>query len=266
MRSLPSQIFTFISTAYNFFYWFTKKQIYKNYGKNYIFDVKIDDFDYKLTFRNQPITANIVQRIEGRRERETLAIYKSIIKPGMNVLELGACFGEFTVLLDHLVTQSGKVIAVEGTPNIFSILKKNFEINKLKNTEIHSLFISNADKDVIFDTKDNHPYNAINRLKNKELNKISINEVIQKKTKISEFLNKINFKPDVILMDIEGFEVDVIEDLFLRSDIKINPVILFEMHPQLYERHKDLSYVVDILEEKNYRCIQIDSNMLCYPS
>ena len=261
---MSKKIFTLISIIYNRLYWWTKIFIYKRKGNNHIFNVKIDDFEYKLSFGDQPITAKIVQRIEGRREPETLAIYKSIITPGMKVLELGACFGEFTVILDHLVGNKGKLLSVEGTPNIFKILENNFKLNNLENTSIHKLFISNDVEEVIFMKDDKHPYDAIDRLKGKKNSELSNDLVKQKSMKISTFLNIQKFQPDIILMDIEGFEVDVLEDLFLNEDVSYRPKILFEIHEQLYEDDKNIDYLLNLLRNNNYHSVRISSNLFCY--
>ena len=264
------KFFKIISHIYWKLYWFIKITIYKRKGSNHIFDVRIDDFKYKLTFGSQPITANIVQRIEGRREPETMAIYKSIIHPGMKVLELGACFGEFTVLINYLVGSKGKLVAIEGTPNIFSILENNYKINKLKNTEIYNLFISNSKNKVIFNKKDNHPYNAINKLKQlneadniNQVSKLSSDYIEQQNLDLYSFLDKIKFYPDIIVMDIEGFEVDVIDSLFLNHNIGHRPIILFEVHESAYGE-KDLEYMLKLLKENNYRYRRINTNILCY--
>lgn len=262
--ALSKKIFTLISTIYNRLYWWTKIFIYKRKGNDHIFNVKIDDFEYKLSFGDQPITANIVQRIEGRREPETLAIYKSIITPGMKVLELGACFGEFTVILDHLVGNKGKLLSVEGTPNIFKILENNFKLNNLENTSIHKLFISNDAEEVIFMKDDKHPYDAIDRLKGKNYSELSNDLVKQKSMKISKFLNIQKFQPDIILMDIEGFEVDVLEDLLLNEDLSYRPKIMFEIHEQLYEADKNIDYLQNLLRNNNYHSVRISSNLFCY--
>lgn len=258
------KILIIITKIYSHLYWWAKIKRYNKFGNNHIFNINIDNFKYKLTFGSHTITANIVQRIEGRREPETQAIYKSIIMPGMNVLEIGACFGEFTVLIDNLVGKKGRLLSIEGTPNIFKILEQNKKINNLQNTKIYNLFVTNSDKDIIFGTKDMHPYAAIDRIKSND-NPINHNEtVIQKNVKVSNFLKELKFEPDVIVMDIEGFEVDVIEDLFLKNDLEKKPIILFENHPQYYNKDKNLEYLINILNKRNYRCIQINSNSLCY--
>lgn len=258
-----SKFYQKISSMYWSIYYLIKIQFYYKLSKknNNIFDIDLDGFKYKLTFLNQKIGPAIVQRIEGKREPETTAIYRSLVKPGMNVLELGACYGEFTVLLDHLVGPNGKLVSVEGTPNIFKILEKNIEINKLKNTRIFNLFISNTESEVVFLKDEMHPYNAIKRLNYKQAAKIN-NSKVQKNLRITDFLNDILFKPDIIVMDIEGFEVDVIEDLFKSNKIDYHPLILFEIHEHTYKN--GLDNLINILKSNNYQLRRIKENLLCF--
>jgi len=257
-------IYSAISYLYNKLYWFIKIRRYESYGNDYVFDVKIDDLCFKLGFFGQTIGPAIVQRIEGVREPETMAIYRTLIRPGDKVLELGACYGEFTVLIDYLVGRGngGKLVSVEGTPNTYKILEKNIEINNLKNTEIYELFITNSPNNVIYNNSDTHPYNAIERLKNTQSDYIN-GDILQKSMKISEFLEKINFNPDVIVMDIEGFEVDVLEDLLNPNNKKIyRPTIFFEIHEDMY--NKGIDYIYSLLDKAEYTHINIAGNLLCY--
>ena len=102
------------------------------------------------------------------------------------------------------------------------------------------------------------------KLKKKDTSSSNGHKVIQKHQKVSEFLADNNFNPDLIVMDIEGFEVDVIENLFLYKDLSIKPKILFEIHEEFYESPKDLEYLIGILNKNNYKCVRISSNLLCY--
>ena len=111
---------------------------------------------------------------------------------------------------------------------------------------------------------DKHPYDAIDRLKGKKNSELSNDLVKQKSMKISTFLNIQKFQPDIILMDIEGFEVDVLEDLFLNEDVSYRPKILFEIHEQLYEDDKNIDYLLNLLRNNNYHSVRISSNLFCY--
>ena len=172
-----------IAKIYNNLYWYAKVKKYRSYGSGYVFDINVDDFHYKLSFLSHPIGPAIVQRIEGRREPETMAIYRTLIRPGHKVLELGACYGEFTILIDHLVGSEGKLVSVEGTPNTYSILENNLRINNLKNTEIYNMFVTNSSKDIVYNAEDTHPYNAIERLKSNKTDKVD-DQIVQKSMKI----------------------------------------------------------------------------------
>lgn len=52
---------------------------------------------------------------------------KKIVKTGMNVVDIGANIGFFTVLFSRLVGLHGKVIAFEPSPRSFHILEKNLQ-------------------------------------------------------------------------------------------------------------------------------------------
>lgn len=67
--------------------------------------------------------------LHGVYEPETTKLVESIVKPGMNVVDVGASIGYFTLLLARQVGPDGKVLAVEPTKNQFPFLQKNVEIN-----------------------------------------------------------------------------------------------------------------------------------------
>ncbi|MBI4801346.1 MAG: FkbM family methyltransferase [Elusimicrobia bacterium] len=60
-------------------------------------------------------------------------IYKSAVKKGATVLEIGANIGFFTTLFAKLAGESGKVVAFEPDPDNFRLLEKNIQANDCKN-------------------------------------------------------------------------------------------------------------------------------------
>ena len=232
---------------------------------DYIFNIKVDDHNFKMNFNGYPINGAISERIDGKREEQTTAILKSIISPTMNVLEIGSCYGYFTNIISDMLKSDGRLVAIEGTPNNFKILTNNVEINKLSNTELYNHFvdINFKNENIYFDKNDINPYFAYNP-DNDTINKKSIvNKIKVTKILLTSFLNKINFSPDLIFMDIEGYELQVIEDLFLNK-LKVKPkYILFEIHNQFYPRDKPLEYLLNKLHSNNYSTIEIDDKILC---
>lgn len=242
-----------------------KAHKYSKFKPCHIFNITVDDMSFKMTFLDYHLVSAIIDRIEGRREPQTVAIIKSLIKTGDNILELGGCYGYFTTIMSKCTGTEGKVISIEGTPNNFRILNENLCINNIKNVETYNLFVTSKSDAVYFNPDDRNPYNAINKLEVKENNDFE-NQVSVPARRISSFLNEKQFSPDYIFMDIEGFEVEVFED-FSEGYLKSNrPVIVFEMHPTLYKGNKDFNFILEILKQNNYTHRKIGGNLICFPN
>lgn len=75
-------------------------------------------------------------------EKETLLL-STIIKNKMNVIDIGANIGFYTVLFSKWVGIKGKVWAFEPEPNNFNILSRNVIANQVKNANIYQKAILN---------------------------------------------------------------------------------------------------------------------------
>jgi FkbM family methyltransferase len=239
---------------------------YSRFPTGHVFRIVIDDFEYEMTFGDHPISNAIVQRIEGRREPETMAIYRSLIRPGNKILEIGSCYGEFTILMAHCAGPTGKVVAIEGTPNNFKLFQENLRLNNVLNVDAYNLFVSMGGCEARFGVGDTHPYNAIDLLKCHARAKNEGEQIIVPTVRPTEFLRRLGFVPDLIFMDIEGFEVDVFEDFSNNDYLKSHqPTILFEIHDSFYDPGRDYRFISTGLEEAGYACRRIGGNALCFP-
>jgi FkbM family methyltransferase len=61
---------------------------------------------------------------------------RSILRPGMNVIDIGANIGYFTALAARAVGSEGRVLAVEADPETFTLLRINVEMNRFENVEL----------------------------------------------------------------------------------------------------------------------------------
>jgi len=61
----------------------------------------------------------------------------------MNVFDLGANFGWFTLVLSKTVGSSGRVYSFEADPSLVNILKENVKLNNFSNISILSFAVSN---------------------------------------------------------------------------------------------------------------------------
>ena len=237
-------------------------------GDNLIYDINIDDLNFRMTFHNYSLGYAINERIEGIREPSTTAAIRSIVREGSNILELGGCYGYFTNIMSNCTGKNGKVVSIEGTPNNFNIIKDNVKLNKLDNVELHQVFISDdsGNSEVCFDIDERSPYGVLDTIRNGEPFENLENKIVVPCVKVSSFLDEIDFIPDHIFMDIEGCEIDVFQD-FARGYLKNNrPTIVFEIHEMFYSQEKNLNFIKSILNENNYYFRHDTDNLICFPN
>jgi FkbM family methyltransferase len=67
----------------------------------------------------------------------TSKIFKSLLKPGDVVIDVGANIGHYTLLAAAVVGPLGRIHAVECSPETLSMLSNNVSKNKLQNVVVH---------------------------------------------------------------------------------------------------------------------------------
>jgi FkbM family methyltransferase len=241
----------------NFSEWYS----YRAYKPGHVFTSKVDDDVFKLTFANYKLRGAIVDRIKGKREPDTAAIIRSTVPQGSTVLEIGGCYGYFTLIMSRSAGPEGRVISIKGVPNNFEILKTNLALNDAKNVLPLNYFVTSKTPSVTFGEKENNPYAAIKRIEQKKSVKGNSVETI----KVSNLLDQKNILPDFIFMDIEGFEVEVIEDLIEKFFHKHKPILIFELHECFYPEGKKTDYLRKELERAGYYTRKSGTNLICHP-
>ena len=66
-------------------------------------------------------------------EKDTTEYLKNLLKPGDTVIDIGANFGYFTLLMAKLVGPNGLVIAFEPDAEMYQLLEYNIMLNKFDN-------------------------------------------------------------------------------------------------------------------------------------
>ena len=74
-----------------------------------------------------------------------LLVFNALLRPGDNVLDVGANIGRMTVLASKLVGSSGQVLSFEPSPMVIASLYKNIFINRCQNVSIKNYAVSDAD-------------------------------------------------------------------------------------------------------------------------
>ena len=128
---------------------------------------------------------------------------KKELKKGDTVIDAGANIGYFTLFFSKLVGEKGKVIAFEPDPINFDILKKNIELNKITNVELVKKGISNKNESMrLYKSTVSGGHSLIKNEWGKEYTDIQT-------VTLDEYFKEQ--KIDAIKIDVEGFELEVIE-------------------------------------------------------
>jgi FkbM family methyltransferase len=163
-------------------------------------------------------------------EEETTKLFTEIVRDGMNVLDLGANVGYYTLLAGSQVGERGRVFAFEPWQGSFSLLQKNIEVNGFKNiTAVPKAVSSRCGRRELFLAKDpvHHSLALENGSKSVEVDVITVDE----------FVRERNISVDVVKMDVEGAESDVLEGM--ADTISKNPhmKLITELAPVHLERN-----------------------------
>jgi len=188
---------------------------------------KVNNYPMLLNFREPGIAKTLM--IYRERENSETNIIKDLIKPGMNVLEIGANIGYYTILMGKLVGRDGRLYAYEPYPFSYNTAKKNIELNNLSdNVELYDLAVS--DKNSVQKLYLGNGANLHTLLQNNR-NSGYINI---KTIDIMDVIKKIGRPINLLRMDIEGHERNIFAR-FSEENLNILPeYIFFEIHPVGY--------------------------------
>ena len=171
------------------------------------------------------------------------------LKQEMICLDIGANIGYYATMESHSVGKSGRVIAIEPFPINFSFLKRNMDLQKTSNYEVHNFAIGNVESEINF---------LISK-------KSNLSRVVQEGEKIPDGCELIRIplksidklveekkleKLDLLRMDVEGYELQILEGS--RNTIrKFKPMIQIEIHTKILGP-KNLKKVLNDLKNFEY--------------
>lgn len=82
-------------------------------------------------------------------EKEVVELAQKYIKKGTAVLDVGANFGQMSILFSGFVGDQGKVYSFDADDFIYEILKKNIEANSRTNIVPHFGAVHNKDNEIL---------------------------------------------------------------------------------------------------------------------
>ncbi len=177
-------------------------------------------------------------------ELDTRKLFRQIVRPGMTVVDIGANIGAHTLPLAEMVGNSGSVIAIEPTGWAFRKLQGNLALNPhLINrvTAVQAMLIG-SDGDCLpesiysswpLKTEIEDSYHPIH------LGRLMSTQGTQAVT-LDSLMAQLDISTiDVIKLDVDGFELGVIQGarkvISANKDIRI----VMELAPYLLDKEKD---------------------------
>ena len=216
----------------------------------------------------------VAQRRFGTFEPWTFDTLDRIVRPGFVVIELGACYGAFTIHLSRLVGPTGRVYGFEPFPKYFKIAERNVALNALANVRLLNQAVAPPSMtSVDFNAESISPYSGVQQITGfdypgasegiKSGNDHSRETV--RCVSLLEFLHNEQCAMDLLFMDIEGCEIEVLKNIrSLLCDGPKRPVVFFELHPYFYRSGDEASLNV-FFEECDYSTERISGHLLCTP-
>lgn len=171
--------------------------------------------------------------LNGIREPECTRIMKKWLKKDMTVVELGANIGYYALMEASIIGKKGKIYAVEPFPSNFELLQKNIKLNPYENI-IEPYNIAIGDKSGTEKLYVSNEHNLCNMLASETT------DFVEVKTETLDNFVTDKKLPDLIRMDIEGYEYYVLDGMKKTLQQCKSCKMFIEVHPfQMYEQGLD---------------------------
>ena len=218
------------------------------------FSIQLGKFLYKNAF---PLYNRLYPVFKRKQDACELKLISSIVKPGFNILDIGANIGFYTKVFSDIVGNEGNVHAFEPETLNFNYLKQN--VQSKTNVKIVNKAVSDKTGPIkIYLSKmlnvDHRTYPVDDYADVIEINAITIDD----------YLDLMNSPVvDFIKMDIQGFEMSALKGM--EKTLANNPdlKIITELWP--YGLQKAGSSAIEILDfanSKNFNIYLITNNQL----
>lgn len=164
---------------------------------------------------------------------------------GKQFLDVGANVGVFSI---GLAKNFEEIIAVEPHPVNIHILKKNIELNELKNVRVLEVAAGRYMDIFHFESTYNSLASSVFKA-NIDANKMATTFPV-----LAVPLDDYDLSPDFIKMDIEGGEYEAIYGL-AETMKRSNPIMLIEIHQ--FKDGRTVGKFQDIMKNFGYKCVDV---------
>jgi FkbM family methyltransferase len=166
--------------------------------------------------------------VYGTWEPEVVQAIQQEVTPGMNVLDLGAQSGFYTLLLSRLVGPEGQVFAFEPLPANFRLLDENVRLNRLRNVVVSHEAVAQASGELSFQ----FPHHEKSLVAGPLHEDDNLGTLTVQGISIDDFALQAKVPIHFVKMDIEGAEWAALQGA--ESVLKeFHPGLMIELHDRV---------------------------------
>jgi len=158
--------------------------------------------------------------------REDKSLYSLIIRPGMQVVDVGANIGLLSMEFARLVGSNGHVYSFEPEPKLFNILEQNCRNNGFQNISCFNMAVGEkSGKSLLFRPALHLGDSRMFGEEKSQREKIAVNM-----SRLDEVLNHQHI--DFVKIDVQGYEMQVLKGMERLIEHSSRLSIMFEYWPQ----------------------------------
>ena len=213
-------------------------------------------YDFKCDLRDA-ISREVC--FTGQYEPQETALVRSILRPGMTFVDVGANWGYFTLLAANLVGRNGRVLSLEPDPRHFRSLSANVARSALDQVTVLQVAAANEAGTLSLAGYDESGGNyGVSRIVAAADDYTRVFQVAA--NSLDQLLAEHSLASvDLLKMDIEGGEAFAIKGLTASLSSRRVKRVLLELHPaQIAEHGSSVSEIIGSLQAAGYAGWTID--------
>jgi FkbM family methyltransferase len=193
-----------------------------------------------------------------RYEESDALMMRQLVDPGQTLLDIGANFGWYSLNLAKWIPDL-TIHAFEPIPKTFGYLKRNLELNDMKNIRIHNFGFSKEAEQKVFYF---YPEGSGNASLANLSERADAEEIVCQIRTLDEVASEQRLAVDFIKCDVEGAELFVFQG-GIETLCKQQPLVLTEMLRKWaakFDYHPN--QLIELFTEIGYRCFTAEQGGL----